>query len=289
MIHRFCITHTAPLLPASWYDDCIALGDFQSGSALHVAQLDRFWHQARPVAYGAAGSYVVPIAIEAVAGASKLIEISSYRKRVLLSAEGEESQSYGYPAMREVGRGSLELRADLATFTPRDGVDFLVSQPLFFKNSILGQYAESHHRKDILEYTRLATEMGVLNSDSASEFLDTKYLIPGGVELGLYPKSWIVPTMSKIESVGREFLIRNRGRLTKYDNYQVRAVGFLSERLGSFLLLRHLVELYSNRIPADVFGFMTVLVEGDTSYSTGLAKRIKSRTASGQFGHKQAI
>src|ERR1700741_116374 len=64
MIHRFCISHKKPVLPESWYDDCISLGDFQSDSVFHVRQLDRFWHEARPIAYGAAGTHVLPVAIE---------------------------------------------------------------------------------------------------------------------------------------------------------------------------------------------------------------------------------
>jgi hypothetical protein len=273
MIHRFCISHKKPLLPESWYDDCISLGDFQSDSVFHVRQLDRFWHEARPIAYGAAGTYVLPIAIERFSSAAKLIEISSYRKRILPSPEGIESQSFPFPSMRELSFGNFGEGAELSVFMPKADLEFLVAQPLYFENSVFGQYAISHHPRDILDYTSLAIEMGVLGSNSASEFLAAKHFIPGGVELGIYPKSWLIHALSRIELVGRQFLYQYGNRLKKYDKYQIRAVGFLSERLGSFLLIRHLMEKYSNNIPADVFGYMTVILEGNSSYSAGLTDR----------------
>lgn len=265
MIHRFCVTHATPLLPRVWYDDCISLGEFQTDSAFHVKQLDEFWHGARPLAYGAAGSYVVPVAIERLPHNVQLVEISSYRKRVLPTPEGIEAPSY--PTMRELGLQALDDRAELTVITPEDGVEFLVSQPRYFKKSILGQYAACHHRDDIVNYASIAVEAGVLNSDSASGFLSSHHFIPGGVELGIYPADWLAQALSGIERVSRIFLKRYSERIKTYDPYQIRAVGFLSERLGSYVLLRHLQKLFSGRIPAHIFGYMSVVVEEKAGYS----------------------
>jgi len=212
----------------------------------------------------------LPIAIERFAGDAKFIEISAYRKRILPSPEGIESPSY--PTMRELSFEDFENETELSVFVPRTDLEFLVAEPLYFENSIIGQYAAGHYRRDIRDYTSLAIEMGVLDANSASEFLASKHFIPGGVELGIYPKSWLVPTLSTIEVVSRQFLDRYGNRVKKYINQQVRAVGFCSERLGSFLLIRHLMEKYSNKIPADIFGYITVMVEGNSGYSAGLAE-----------------
>lgn len=284
MIHRFCISHKKPLLPERWYDDCISLGDFQSDSAFHVRQLDRFWHDARPIAYGAAGTAVLPIAIEKLATSPRLIEISSYRKRILPSPEGTPTVLY----QRDLSLGNSGKEAELSLFTPRAGLEFLVAQPLYFENSIIGHYTLCHHRRDILDYTSLAIELGVLDSDSVEELLAAKHFIPGGVEFGIYPAPWLSHTLSKIERVSKEFISRHGNRLKTYDIYQIRAIGFLSERLGSYFLIRHLMEKYSNKIPADIFGHITVLAEANSSYSEGLADRPKKKSSWDQPKHNRA-
>lgn len=269
MIHRFCVSHEKPLLPESWYDDCISLGDFQPDSPLHVRQLDQFWHEARPLAYGSAGTYVLPIAIERSSSNADLIEISSYRKRLLPSPLGRESLVY--PTMREFNVSDVKASVELSIFEPTNGLEFLVAQPLYCEISIVGQYAVSHYRRDILDYTSLAVEMGIFDSDCASDFLREKYLIPGGAEFGIFPREWLTDTLPEIERLARQYLLRYGRRLKAYGGYQVRTIGFLSERLGSFLLLRYLKDKYSNNIPVEIFGYMTVVVERDSSYSHGLA------------------
>lgn len=168
----------------------------------------------------------------------------------------------------EEGRENAELSS---VILPPNDSGFLVAQPLYFANSIIGQYGECHYCQDILDYTSLAIEIGVLDNESAAEFLYAKQFIPGGAEFGIFPKSWLVPALSKIERVGRQFLCRYGDRIKEYNQFQIRALGFLSERLGSFLLISHLSEKYSNNIPADIFGYMTCLVEEGSHYTGGVA------------------
>jgi hypothetical protein len=211
----------------------------------------------------------LPVAIERFSGAARLIEISSYRKRVLPFSVGMECPLY----VRALSFETFEKEAELSAFMSRADFEFLVAQPLYFEDSILEQYAACHRRRDILDYTSLAIEMGVLDSNSASEFLAAKHFIPGGVELGIYPKSWLIHALSRIELLDKQFLCLYGNRLKKYDDYQIRAIGFLSERLGSFLLIRHLMEKYSNNIPADIFGFITVIATDESSYFAAVADR----------------
>ncbi|KUI06099.1 hypothetical protein [Mycobacterium sp. IS-3022] len=224
----------------------------------------------------------MPIAVERFSGDAEFIEISNYRKRILPSPEGTEA--YKYPTLRELHLENFGKTAELSVFIPRPELEFLIAQPLHVKKSIFGHYKAVHHRRDILDYTSLAVEMDLLDSESASEFLAAKHFIPGGIELGIYPKAWLVQALSSIELLGREFLNRYGSRVKKYNAFQIRAVGFLSERLGSFILIRHLVEKYSNNIPAEIFGHMTVIVEGDSRYSAGLTERPKNGLDSHDHG-----
>lgn len=187
--------------------------------------------------------------------------------------------------MREFNVGDVEASAELSISEPTSGREFLVAQPLYCEISIVGQYAVSHYRRDILDYASLAVEMGIFDSDDASDFLREKYLIPGGAEFGIFPKAWLTDTLFEIERLARQYLHRYGRRLKAYGGYQVRALGFLSERLGSFLLLRHLKDKYSNDIPVEIFGYMTVVVKRDASYSHGLAD--PSKNASGQIHLKK--
>jgi hypothetical protein len=263
-IHRFCIAHTQPLIPESWYDDCIALGSYQPDSVSHVSQLDQFWHGARPIAYGAAGSYVLPIAIEKFASGADLIEISSQRKRILLSPEGKPGP---YPRTRELNAEECREKTELSSvITPPNDSGFLLPQPYYHEEGIFGRYARIHFFRDLLDYTSIAVEMGVLDNKSAEEFFTEKVFIPGGTEFGIFPKSWLVPALSQLEQISREFLSNYGHRIKGYDTWHVRDVAALSEHLGGFLLVRHLKERYSNNIPADIFGYMTCVVEKGQRY-----------------------
>lgn len=270
-VERFCVTHQLPLLPAEWYDECISLGDYRPGSPFHVANLDGFWHEARPIAYGAAGSYVLPIALSRSRSTSNLVEVSSFRKRVLSTREGKEAAYY--PTMRELSFTEASARPELAFSAPHSDYGFLVSQPVIFEKSLLHQYKKVHHRKDILGYVSLAVKMGILDDKSAAELLNARQIIPGGAELGVYPRNWLMETLSQLERLGRAFLYRYGRRVRRYDAYQVRAVGFLSERLGSFLLLRHIQQEFSGNVPSDIFGYMTTIVEGNSGYRPGKANQ----------------
>jgi hypothetical protein len=273
-IHRFCLAHKEPLLPESWYDDCIALGSYRAHSASHISKLDQYWHEARPIAFGAAGAYAVPAAIERFADGAELIELSSQRKRVLLSPEGVGSQVYrtSTASIRELSTEECKARTDIpAVFMPPNDSGFLVSHPRYYELPLSGLYNREFHFVDILDYTSIAIELGVLDNKSAAEFMAIQKIIPAGTELGIFPTSWLLSALTTLERVGREFLNRHGNRIRTYNIYQVRAVGFLSECLGSFLLLRHLADLHSGNIPANVFGYMTCITENDQPFQVGVA------------------
>lgn len=268
-IARFCISHEEPLLPQSWFDYCISLGDYQCDSVGHISKLDKFWHEARPIAYGAAGMHALPAAVAKFAPVVDLVEISCYRKRILRSPEGRPSKLY--MTMQELSPETASERHDLEIVLPMSESGFLLAQPLFFRRTIAKQYAAAHHRRDLRDYVSLAVELEILDGVGARELLDGLFFIPGGAQLGVYPRKWLLSILSKMDLLGREFLRRYSNRLQKYDLLQVRAIGFLEERLGSYLLLRHLDAMYSGSIPAEVFGFMTTILADGVDYAPSRA------------------
>lgn len=252
------------MLPVDWYDSSISLGEYQTQSEFHISRLDTFWHEARPVAYGAAGMHALPQAIAKLPAEIQLIEISSYRKRILPLEAGRLSRTY--LSMRELTVTEAETAKGLAVFVPTNQEGFLVAAPRPFKMSVLKQYAKYHHRKDIIDYISLAVSLGVLEEAEASELLAMRVFIPGGVQLGIYPRAWLVEALRQIGSVSREFLYRYRDRVYGYDNVQVRAVGYLDERLGSYKLIKYFGEKYAGKPPTDLFGYITTIVEQGSKY-----------------------
>ena len=62
-------------------------------------------------------------------------------------------------------------------------------------------------------------------------------IVPGGVELGVYPAPFWLDSTEKIERVVRACVARHA---TVREGYQARLWSFCAERLGSWLLLKRL-------------------------------------------------
>lgn len=270
-ILRYCVTHANPLLPSSWYDKKICLGDFEKESDLHVSNLSIFWHESRPLCYGAAGSYCIPLAVKKASNKIKIIEISSFRKKILSSEIGKASQTY--EGMRELTFSeAFSFGSELVNSESAFKNEFLVASPYVFPPNaptILDQYSIAHHKNDIIDYVNIAVKYGFIDGKSAVDFLDSRCIIPGGCELGIFPKNWLIDTLSKLEILGREFLRLYGSRITEYDSYQIRCIGFLSERLGSFLLQKELSKRFNGKTPPSVYGHMTTIIQSGQSYHIG--------------------
>ena len=265
----FCVSHEPPLVPESLYDYAIGIRDYRPKRGAHVSVLDPFWDRMRALAYGAAGNYVIPRAIEIEAPATELTGVFSHRKIVVRSSMGREAAKY--PVYREISLPAA-LLLPFEEVRPRDDNDFLIGAPLQFPRGIVGQYTQMHHAIDLFDYLSIAVQIGIMTPDEVREFsLDTSF-IPGGCELGIYPTAWLYATLRKLEALAREFVTRCAERIRTYDGYQVRAVGFLAERLGSYFLLRELRNRYPQGIPRSLIGYLCVIVADGEAY-TGASVR----------------
>jgi len=260
----YCVTHEAPLVPEHLADYLIGIGDYRPPPArgAHISALDAFWDRMRPYSYGAAGNYVIPRAIDA-AYATDLTGIFSHRKIIVRTKIGEPSPALDF---------YHEVSTDEAKFIPREeieprpGFEFLVGFPLKFNCGVVEHYIDSHRAIDLFEYTSMAVEMGILTLEGAQAFAQEKFFIPGGCELGVYPTIWVRPMLDRLESLGRKFVTRYAARIETYDKFQVRAVGFLAERLGSFLLLSELRSRFPGGLPQQLCGYLCAIVPPGGSY-----------------------
>ena len=260
----FCVSHEAPLVPEELFDLAIGIGDYRPSHGSHISAIDPFWDKARPLAYGAAGNYVIPRMIPEGPHRPELVGIYSHRKIIVRNTIGREAVKY--PVYREISV-STALSLSAEERSPRDDHEFLIGAPIQFPHGVVAQYAQMHHAIDLFDYLSIGVQLGVLSPAEIREFsLDTVF-VPGGCELGIYPTRWLCGTLGKLEIIGREFVTRFAQRIRTYDSYQVRAVGFLAERLGSYFLLKELRRRYSQGISRALFGCLCVLVPEGSSYS----------------------
>ena len=262
----FCVTHEAPLVPDSLADFVIGIGDYHPTPTrgAHISALDSYWDKMRPYSYGAAGNYVIPKAIDS-AGHTVLTGIFSHRKIIVKTQIGSRSPRSDFYFDVEIDEAAHLPREEIE---PRAGFDFLVGFPFTFSQGVVGQYIEAHYGIDLFDYVSMAVEMGILPLKEAQRFATEQIFIPGGCESGIYPTAWVRPILEGLEKLGREFLSRRGARIKRYGSFQIRAVGFLAERLGSYLLLSELRRRYSEDLPVELFGYLCVIVPAGGTYSS---------------------
>jgi hypothetical protein len=260
----FCVSHDTPLVPEALFDLAIGIGDYRPPRGLHISVLDPFWDEARPLAYGAAGNYVIPRMIPDVPHRPEVVAIYSHRKIVIRNSLGREAPKY--PVYREISV-STALNLPTGEGQPRDDNEFMIGAPIQFPQGVVHQYAQMHHAIDLFDYLSIGMQLGVLSSAEIREFTLSTLFVPGGCELGIYPTDWLCNALGKLELIGREFVTRFAQRIRTYDSYQVRAVGFLAERLGSYFLLKELRRRWPQGIPRALLGCLCVIVEEGASYT----------------------
>ena len=144
--------------------------------------------------------------------------------------------------MDVVPKSMLDVARLGAALWPGDS-QFLVTSPRRFtrvpwhRRGYLKEYARDHCVEDLLRFTGEAVDQGVVDRGEVLDFFREDMIVPGGVELGVYPASFWLASTESIERVVRACVARHA---TARDGYQARLWSFCSERLGSWLLLKRL-------------------------------------------------
>jgi hypothetical protein len=234
-----CFTHVPPPFQFPPHVSMLYLGESQGPGKANLRDLAPEWEPY----HSQLGSLVGCFALRNYIVENKLqirqVGMCQYRKFISTRKLGGAPVD-NYPVMDKVSRGTLDMQQMAEAMAPGER-DFLLGKPALIGGGYLHQYQDCHHPEDLLRFAAAALELGVLSRQDATPFLAEMVLLPGGIEAGVFPTDFWIRSISSIEAVVKLCLDRYP---TKREGYQSRAWGFCAERLGSFLLLRHLVATY---------------------------------------------
>ena len=236
-----CLTHVPLTLDFPPWVVPIHLGSAQREGALNLRDLAPEWDAHHPQLGSTAGAFALARLVRERFPAATRIGICQYRKFV--SRERISGKADLRYRVMDVVPKSLLDGGRLATALQPGDATFLVTAPRRFtrvpwhRRGYLKEYARDHHVEDLLRFTGEAVDQGVLDRSEVLAFFREDVIVPGGVELGVYPAPFWLEGTESIERVVRACVTRHG---TVRDGYQARLWSFCSERLGSFLLLKRL-------------------------------------------------
>ena len=236
-----CLTHVPLTLDFPPWVLRIHLGQAQHAGALNLRELAPEWDPHHPSLGSTAGAFALSSLVRERFPNATRIGICQYRKfisRRRISGVRDPR----YRVMDVVPRRQLAGDRFDAALRPGDA-SFLVSAPRRFtrvpwhRRGYLKEYARDHCVEDLLRFTGAAVDEGVLERREVPAFFREDVIVPGGVELGVYPAPLWLECTGNIERVVRACVARHA---TVRDGYQARLWSFCAERLGSWLLLKRL-------------------------------------------------
>jgi hypothetical protein len=235
-----CFTHVPLPFEYPSFVTPIYLGDAQGEGKANLRDLAPEWEPYHPQLGSLAGCFALKNHIVKNKLNLRMIGMCQYRKFVSQEKIGG-TPAPNYPVMDLIGPETLR-RYDLAQIMlPRHGDDLLLSQYWAFQVTYLQQYNASHHVEDFLRFTSEAVELGVLDRKEVANFFAADVFMPGGIEIGVFPAAFWIDAMSAIERVVAACVKRYP---TPREGYQLRSWAFCVERLGSYLLLKYLLQRY---------------------------------------------
>jgi hypothetical protein len=234
-----CATHVPLLVGFPAFVEPIRLGAAQTDGALNLRDLAPEWEPYHPILGGLAGTFAMKNHVLAHHPQAERIGLCQYRKFVS-KRRLSRVVAPSYKAMDVVTTQALSPELLAQVMLP--DAEWLLPRPFLLSNwrkhgDVLEQYSRVHQPQDLLRFVAEAVEQGLLDKAEVIGFLAEEVMVPGGVELGVFPADFWIPAVTAIENVVRACV--QRYRLAR-EGYDARAWGFCTERLGSYLVLRRL-------------------------------------------------
>ena len=236
-----CLTHVPLWLEFPPYVTTLYLGDAQGKGKLNLRDLAPEWVPHHPVLGGTAGAFALKNYLLLHKPQATRVGVCQYRKFVS-RRQINPVPAPKYRSMDLVPKEALTPEVFAQVLHPGEQ-DFLVSGPFSFgqhwkrsrRENYLEQYVKFHHVEDLLRFTAVAVELGLLDKTDVSPLFDEHCFIPGGIELGVFPARFWIDGITALENVVRECVRQHPG---SRPGYQARSWAFCTERLGSYLLMK---------------------------------------------------
>jgi hypothetical protein len=246
-----CLTHVALTVDFPAFVEPIRLGAAQADGALNLRDLAPEWEPHHPILGGLAGTFAMKNHVLRNHPAATRVGVCQYRKFVS-NRRISRAVAPSYKAMDLVAPEALSTALLAEVMLPDD--EWLVARPFLLPNrrkhsDYLEQYSRVHHPQDLLRFTAEAVEQQLLDKAEVGDFLGEEVMLPGGIELGVFPADFWIRSVTSIENVVRACVERFS---VEHEGYNSRAWAFCTERLGSYLVLRHLRML--SRTEGGLFG-----------------------------------
>jgi len=234
-----CLTHVPLTTDFPTFVEPILLGDAQKPGALNLRDLAPEWEPYHPILGGLAGTFAMKNHVLRHHPGARQVGLCQYRKLVS-NRRISRTVAKSYKAMDLVSRRGLSR--DLLTEVMRPREDWLLARPFMISNwrkhsDYLEQYGRVHYPQDLLRFTAEAVDQQLLDRKEAVRFLGEELMLPGGIELGVFPADFWLRSVTAIENVVRACVQRFN---VVRDGYDARAWAFCVERLGSYVVLREL-------------------------------------------------
>lgn len=235
-----CITHVP--LPVAFpdYVTPFYLGESQGPGKLNLQDLAPQWVPYHPIIGGMAGNFALKNYVLAHHPRVKRIGVCMYRKFISTGRISGVAAEDNW-MMDVISDSDLQQQTLGQMMAPGD-TPFLIGKTCGFtvggqEAGYLLHYLHAHHGEDLLRFTAAAVELGVLDKTDIDAFFNEKVFLIGGIELGIFPAAFWLDTVTAIEKTVwhcvQTFPVVREG-------YQKRAWAFCAERLGSYLLLKHI-------------------------------------------------